>query len=612
MCGIAGHLGPRRLPEARLEACAERMRRRGPDHQGRHHAALPQGTHAHLLASRLRIIDLDDRADQPLRLGPRTLVFNGELYNYRELRTDLERGGAAFATSSDTEVLLHALDRWGWSALDRCEGMWAFALLDESSGTLALCRDRFGEKPLYLHEGPDGLTFGSEVKFLAALSGHGFRVDREHLRRYLAHGHRVLHKDDRTFFQDVRALPPATLLLLGPGARREARRYWTPRVAPDPAMTYAAAVEGVRSRLLRAVELRLRADVPLAFCLSGGVDSTALASVARRLLGHEVHGFTIANDDPRYDESAAVSRTVAELGVRHTFVPVATEGFLEGLEEAVRYHDAPLSTITSYMQWLLMGAIHAAGYRVAISGTGADELFTGYYDHHLAYLHGLAGDSAARAAALAAWERRVLPFVRNPALRDAALFDRDPGARHHLSLESAASAAFLRHPFTGPFTEGAYAPTLLRNRMLNELFHEIVPVTLHEEDLNAMFFSVENRSPFLDRALFEFLATVPDALLIRDGRAKALLRDALEGVLPEHVRGELRKVGFNASIRAFLDVASPKVREQLLADSPIFDLVDRGRVAALLDRRDLTDGESKFLFCFVSAKLFLEAFGGDP
>src|SRR5262249_21752465 len=150
------------------------------------------GRHVELLHTRLSIIDLDPRAHQPMQVGTRTIAFNGELYNYRELRTELEREGVAFATSSDTEVLLRAIDVWGWDALDRCEGMWAFAVHDEADGSLVLCRDRFGEKPLYVYREGGGLYFASEVKGIAALRGARLRPDGEHLARYLVNGYKAL------------------------------------------------------------------------------------------------------------------------------------------------------------------------------------------------------------------------------------------------------------------------------------------------------------------------------------------------------------------------------------------------------------------------------------
>ncbi len=606
MCGIAGYIGPSPLARDRIESCLSLMRRRGPDHADHKSFRTARGTHVHLLHSRLSIIDLDPRANQPYRRGSKWMVYNGELYNYLEVRKRLEDEGQGFATSSDTEVLLAALEHAGVGALDFCEGMWAFAVFDETDGSLLLGRDRFGEKPLVLARDGDGLYFASEVKDLAALRGRPFEVNENHLCRYLVHGYKALYKGQERFFRGIEDLPPATILSVDGEGRETRMRYWTPAFVPDSSMSYDAAVEGVRERLTSAMRLRLRADVPLAFCMSGGIDSNALISLAARRLGYDVHGFTIYSEDPRYDERPVVDPAVRELGIRHTYVPLETSGFLENLRTLVRYHDAPVYTITYYAHWQLLRNIAESGYRISVSGTAADELLSGYYDHHLAYLHAVRGDAELYARSRRNWEEKVKPHVRNPFLSDPELFDRDPAFRGHILLGAEEFSAALHAGWNEDYSEQDYGAELLRNRMLNELFHENVPVILHEDDLNAMYWSVENRSPYLDRALFDFCGRVPTRHLVKDGLAKALLRDAVRGTVPDVVLDNPRKVGFNASIHDLLDVKDPSVRAAVLDESPIYDLVKRPAVEVLLSRDHLPNSESKFLFYFLCAKLFLE------
>lgn len=608
VCGIAGYIGPRPRATDAVALCLELMRRRGPDHAGAASREMGRSRVAQLLSTRLDVIDLTERANQPLHVGAKTIVYNGELYNYRELRVELEREGDRFASDSDTEVLVRGLARWGEAALERFEGMWAFALHDAEDGSVTLCRDRFGEKPLWIHRGPDGITFASEPKAVFALLGRRLEPDLDQLRRYLVTGYRTLWTDDDpSFFRGLELLPAASVLRFEADGRETHRRYWEPLFDPDEDLSYDEAVAGVRDRVLRSVELRLRADVPIAFCMSGGVDSTSLIAAARRVCGYEVHGFTVVNEDPRYDEREAVARTVAALGLRHTEVPLQHAAFLPRLRDLVRYHDAPVATVSYYVHWRLMESIAGDGYRVSVSGTAADELLTGYYDHHLAYLAQVRGLPELHTASVAAWEREIHPLVRNPHLGDAELFVRDPGFRGHIVLDADVFAGFLVDGYRPePFRERAYADDLLRSRMLNELTHETVPVILHEDDLNSMYWSIENRSPYLDRSLAEFAYTIPTRHLMREGRAKAVLRDAMRGIAPDHVLDDPRKVGFNAPIEDLLDLDDRAVREELLADSPIFDVVRRDRIAQLLEERELPNSRSKFLFSFVSSKLFLE------
>jgi asparagine synthase (glutamine-hydrolysing) len=608
MCGIAGYFGTGSIAPHQLDSCLKEMRRRGPDHAAYRQWTTPAGNHVYLLHARLNIIDLDARANQPLRLGHKWIAYNGELYNYLELRAELAAGGHAFATASDTEVLLRALDHYGWQGLDRCEGMWAMAVYDAAAGSLTLCRDRFGEKPLYLYQDASGLYFGSEVKFIVALLGQRLEVNCEHLYRYLVHGYKALYKSGETFFHGVAELPPASCLHLDAAGEMRHSNYWRLQYDPDDTMSYDDAVAEVRARLLQAVKIRLRADVPLAFCMSGGVDSNTLLSIAKNVFAYDVHGFTVANADARYEEQDMVQYAVQALGIRHTSIPVETMDFLPRLRTLVRQHDAPVCTITYYAHWLLMESIAEHGYRISVSGTAADELFTGYFDHHLAYLYEVHPDPALYAASRLAWMTHVRPIVRNPVLRNPDVFIANPKCRDHIFLDAERFTQYLTVAWEEPFREQCFTGSLLRNRMLNELRYETVPVLLHEDDLNAMYFSIENRSPFLDRHLAEFCFRIPSPYLIRDGLAKAVLRDAMRGIVPQRILSNPRKVGFNAPIFAFLDVHDPDVRSALLDTSPIFEHVRRDKIEALLHKDDLPNSESKFLFYFLSSKMFLEEF----
>ena len=398
MCGIAGYIGTRDIPPERIERCLSLMRRRGPDHAAWKHWRHSGGRQTYLLHTRLNIIDLDERANQPFHAEPLWMAFNGELYNYLELKAELEAWGERFTTQSDTEVFLRAIRRFGWEGLDQCEGMWALAVYDEPEGALTLARDRFGEKPLFLHRAADGVYFGSEPKMIFALLGRRLPVNIDHLYRYLVNGYKALYKAGHTFFEGLEELPRATTLRIGADGRECAQAYWQPALAQQASLSYDEAVASVRTQLIRAVELRLRADVPLAFCMSGGIDSLTLISIAKRVFNYDVHGFTFVNEDPRYDEQEMVEHAVQRLGLRHTEVRADRATFLDQLRALVAYHDAPVFTISYFVHWLVLEAIARQGYKISISGTGADELFTGYYDHHLAYLYEVRGEPALHAA----------------------------------------------------------------------------------------------------------------------------------------------------------------------------------------------------------------------
>jgi asparagine synthase (glutamine-hydrolysing) len=603
MCGIAGVLGERLPSPEQVQRTLASMGRRGPDARGVYSGKL--GNHqVCLLHTRLSIIDLDARSDQPFVRNGCALSFNGEIYNFIEVREELKRLGHSFTTTSDTEVLMEAYRRWGVDCVKRFEGMWAFALLDEHENRLWLSRDRFGEKPLFYWRHDGALYFGSEVKFLIALSGAKPSINVAQLRRYLVNGYKALYKQPNTFFNEVRELPASSHALVQTPDRIEPRAYWSLNYRPN-GMSRDEAVEGVRERLFQALKLRLRADVPVAFCLSGGVDSTALASIARKVFAQNIHAFSIVDQDARYDEFDNMRAVVDDLGCEHHVVETSTQGFRQRLCRQVEYHDAPVATMSYYMHGFLSQAIREHGFKVALSGSAADELFTGYYDHYSFWLAQMSG-LPEFPALLEDWRRSYGAHVRNQLLQDPLNFVREPDRRDHIYLNADVFGPFMTAQFDERFCERHYTDDLLRNRMLNELFAEAVPVILKEDDLNSMQYSVENRSPYLDSRLAEYLYQVPGEYLIKDGYVKWLLREAVKGLLVEEVRVDKRKRGFNASIESLLDRDDAETVEWLLDDSPIFDVVKREAIEGFL-RNDMTDNSfSKFLFSFVSAKTFLE------
>ena len=279
---------------------------------------------------------------------------------------------------------------------------------------------------------------------------------------------------------------------------------------------------------------------------------------------------------------------------------------MDRLAALVKYHDAPLATITYFVHSMISQRVSSDGFRVVFSGTSADELFTGYYDHFLLHLHELEGTPYYNDA-LRSWQEHTLGFVRNPILQNPRLFTEHPEFRSHIYDNSDEFIGFLKGELPEPFAEKNAVQSLLKNRTFNELFHEITPVILHEDDLNSMCFSLENRSPYLDSKLFEFSFSIPPQHLIRDGHAKFVLREAVKGVLNDQVRLDRRKKGFNASINSVFDLRSQELRDFLLdPQSGLAEIIDLPKVAHLLDIDPAPNHYSKFLFNMINVRLFLE------
>ncbi len=608
MCGIAGYIGPRHIDQVKIDKTLESLGQRGPDN--RDVARFDLGDNqCFLLHTRLNIIDFDARANQPFAYKDKIISYNGEIYNYLEVKEKLQKLGHSFLTTSDTEVLIHAVEEWGSSGLNIVEGMWAFAYFDKETKTLTLSRDPFGEKPLYIYQpSKDELYFASEMNALMHLSGVQFAPNKNHISRFLVNGYKSLFKQSELFFDNVRALPKASVLEFQVGGSQREYRYWHPQINVNDDMSFEDARQKTRELLIDSVQKRLRSDTPIAFCMSGGIDSNSLISIARRELDYDVHGFTIVNQDSRYEEQDMIDIGVRELDIKHDSYPVSTDNFIENLTSIIRYHGAPVITISMYLNWILQKSIADHGYHISISGTAADELFSGYFDHQLLYFYDVRHDEKLFRESVENWQRDIGPIVRNPILKNPYAMIENPFERGHAYLNCEKYSGYLQHPWQEPFEEKYFREGLLQNRMMNELFHETTPVSLHNDDLNAMYFSIENRSPFLDRNLFEFANSIPTKHLVKDGKAKMVLREAMRGIVPDPILDSKRKVGFNAPIFDLLDVKNEKVRNYLLQDSPIWDVVQKEPIEELISNADLPNSDSKFLFAFLSSKIFMEEF----
>jgi asparagine synthase (glutamine-hydrolysing) len=426
--------------------------------------------------------------------------------------------------------------------------------------------------------------------------------------RYLVNGYKSLYKRKDTFFEGIQEVPPSTFLEISRNLHVREKKYWNPEFSFNHELSYEEAVKGVRDKLLQAMEIRLRADVPLAFCMSGGIDSISLISIAKRIFNYDVHGFTIVDKDARYNEEQMVDLAVKELQVEHDYVKLSEYNFLHEIQTLVSQHDAPVYTISLFTHWKLMKSIACKDYSISVSGTGADELLSGYYDHHNLYLYEMRDDPSFNNS-LTGWKKHIAPIVRNPHLQNPKLYFENPEFREHIYFESSEFKKYLKnHEWDEGFNETDYSNDILRNRMLNELFHEGVPVILHEDDLNAMYYSLENRSPFLDRSLFEHCYSIPTNHLVRDGFAKVVLRDAMKDIVPHQILWNPRKVGFNANILSLLDLENKEFRNSLLNDSPIFEHVKKDKIELILKKKEFPNSLSKFLFSFISCKAFIEAY----
>jgi asparagine synthase (glutamine-hydrolysing) len=609
MCGISGYISKTNLiADNGIARTLEMMKRRGPDSKNFYKNSYNSKQLA-LLHSRLNIIDLNIRANQPYYDKDFIIVFNGEIYNYLEIKSKLEDKNYKFKTNSDTEVLIKSFQEYGEKCVDHFIGMWAFAIWDIKKKKLFLSRDPFGEKPLYYYIDKNGFFFGSEIKFIKSLCKKNFEINKNQVQKNIFLGYKSLNKSNSTFYKDIISLESSSNILIDLDLNLIKKRYWKPKLNIDRNMNIDDAVNGVKKKLTKSLELRMRSDVPIAFCLSGGVDSSLLASHAKKTFNKEISTFSIIDKDPRYDESENIKNIIDDLKCKHELIKIDNNenAFFDRLKNLTKYHDGPIATLSYYIHSFLSENISKNDYRVAISGTGADELFTGYYDHFLLHFEALKGTKYLESN-IETWSKFILPKIRNPYLQDSQLYIEDPANRDLVYEKNLGVSQYSVNTVDQKFTEENYCDELLRKRMMNELFHEVVPVILKHDDLNSMYYSVENRSPYLDRDLLEFTLTIPPHLLIANGLQKKILRDSGEGVLSDKVRLSKQKKGFNASINSIINLNNSDNLDFIFdTSSPIAEYVDLVKLRNDLNVKSIPNHLSKLIFSIISTNFFLES-----
>ena len=626
MCGFVSIHASGKPLESRmqlLDQMLETLQHRGPDGKGVHHVpgGLLQGHH------RLAIID-PEHGHQPMTTpdGRWSLVFNGAIYNYVELRSELEARGATFRTTSDTEVLLQLLVAEGASAIPRLNGMFAFVLHDRDTNRWLAARDPFGIKPLYFACPGDELVFASEAKALLVHPDVVARVDEVSLAQYVSFQF-CLGK--RTMFDGIGKLEPATWMV-GEGPQMgETRRYWTPATGVLPGAD-DDAVEQVSMLVGDSVRLQLRSDVPLGGYLSGGLDSSVVCSLATRHLGAGIKVFHGRFDEgPAYDESSYARVLARSVGAEYHDVAPTPADFVAYMPRILQLLDEPVAGPGAFGQFMV-SRLAAQHVKVVLGGQGGDETFGGYARYLVAYL-----EQALKGAILGTQEEghhivtldNVIPQL--PALRDyfplmrgfwsEGLFE-PMDQRYFALVNRSRGVTGLLHPdlrcvldeesvfeeylsvFNRPDT-----PSYI-NKMLSFDMSTLLPALLQVEDRMSMGASLESRVPLLDTRVVDLLGHVSPAMKFHEGTGKHLLKQAASGVIPPEILGRHDKMGFPVPLVEWMshpDVAD-FVRSSVL-DGGGVQMFERAAVEKVLDSGQFSNRQ---LWGILSLQLWSRAYLG--
>lgn len=575
MCGIAGWFSATRSDKGVpiVQKVVDSQFRRGPDHQEVQEIASPSG-YCVFGHNRLSIIDLSAHSNQPIfdTTGQIALVFNGELYNYIELRDELKALGHEFRTTGDTEVVIEAYKRWGHNAVERFNGMFAFGLLDGRDGSLWLVRDRFGVKPLFLARRPELIAFASSGQCLAGEFATGPNW------RYLHKGITTLNFDDASAdcpYEGLEQLKPGHMIVAKPqGDRLEIQdRPWYDLRARAAKLREEIASESdarLTERVLEtfraATEIRLRADVPVAVALSGGLDSGSVACMVGLGLEHrEVRGFSFGDPNDHSTEGPLAKKLADHAGIGITFIPPDADRVRAAFLPTLEAQDAPFASVSQVAQYLVAEQVRKEGFLVLLGGQGGDEGYMGYRKYFGFVLKEAArekryGDLFALATGLAptVWaERSQFGLYR----------------RHLKRMQGQAHTSILAMPTGIESTSLGIGGGKAWERQMLDITKFSLPTLLRYEDRNSMGHSIETRLPFLDYRMLELGLALPERLKVRHGFGKWAIREAVKSLVPDAVRINKMKVGFAVDQARLLeeglgDQLRGEIRQNLAATQP--------------------------------------------
>jgi len=602
MCGLVGvfqRAGNRVEPDV-LARMAEVIRHRGPDDEGQWIDG-EVGLH-HL---RLSVIDLAT-GHQPMQSGPAVIAFNGEIYNYVELREELKTLGCEFRTSSDTEVILQGYLQHGPAFVDRLNGMFAFVLVDRARGIAVAARDHFGIKPLYLHVTPEHILFASEIKALLRHPDVRAEPDRDAIRDYLTFQNCL---SDATMFHGVRKVQPGHYLTIDLGVLAiHDHLYWEPRFEVDAYHTEEYFKDQIRDAITDSVRLQMRSDVPVGTYLSGGTDSSLVTMLASRYAGEPLKTFTGAfAEGPQFDESEYARVAADACGATSFLIHPTEQEFVDLMPHLVWHMDEPAAGPGLFPQYIVSGFARKQ-VTVALGGQGGDEIFGGYARYVVAYLEqaikGAIFENNEEGEHIVSLKSILpnLPYLKQyvPMLKDFwaegafepmdrryfRLVDRSGGMLDlftddfRAAFDHEGTFARFQSVFNHPDTQSFF------NRMTHFDMVSSLPALLHVEDRVSMAHSLESRVPLLDRRVVDLVTHMPPAMKFKGAEMKYVLKRAIRDIVPARILDRKEKMGFPVPLHLW---AKNKARD-LFADVLLSDrcrqrgLFDPAVVEGLLDR----------------------------
>jgi asparagine synthase (glutamine-hydrolysing) len=585
LCGISVIVKRPDYSVSVLEQFNAAIAHRGPDGDGVEYFDTSEGEawRVGLAHRRLSILDLSAAGKQPMSYsnGDLWITFNGEIYNYIELKNQLKSEGYAFAGNSDTEVILAAYQAWGSSSFEKLRGMWGFVIYDRRKGLLIACRDRMGIKPLYYFIHENYIAFGSEIKQFLTLPEFVAKPDKSVVKQYILTG---FERTDRTFFSGVLPLSPGTYTEVDIFSLKMGNpvSFWDPGKKASTITHSNEAAIGFEAALGESVRFHLRSDVPVGCQLSGGLDSSSVFSFMQEYYtGDRIHSFTVQFPGYQKDETPFVIRMLAGSNATSHFVTPAASVFREELRNFIWHHDEPVGSFSHYAGFVLARLIAQHQIKVVLNGQGGDEILGGYWQQYFSYLWSLGKQGK---------PDKVFMHLLGAlgAGGNEALFSQAPAMwRRFKSRNQQDQVTFTTSYANIPSLHffGDYFSMADQERRIFEIRNLILPRLLKWDDRNLMAFGVEGRYPFLDHEVIETALSFDSSMLFKKGWTKYPLRMAMEKRLPKEISFRKSKWGFETPQQDWLRGAlRPMLQDWVGSEKPIDQAVERSHTEAIANR----------------------------
>lgn len=586
MCGIlGGFTNSKNITPSRIRSALFLLKNRGPDDSG----FLIENDFEHidlfLGHTRLSIIDLSSAGKQPMSSANNRfrIVFNGEIYNYKELRDTLKSKGYSFLTNTDTEVLISAWEEWGESCLQKLDGMFAFVIYDKQKKQLFCVRDQFGIKPLFYSISKDSFYFASQIDVLFKLNQRKKYADLQKSYDYLVYGY--YDNDDKTFYKDVKNLRPGTYLRIDLGHHYSSQlvKWYVPNTKIKNQISFEDATEKVREQFLQNIKLQLRSDVPIGIALSGGIDSASIACGVRYLEPDaEINTFSYIAKNSEVSEEHWVDTVNNYIGAKSHKVVAGPDDLIREIDKLIFSQGEPFASTSIYAHFKVCELAKSFGIKVALEGQGADELLAGYRGYPVERIQSLLinKDITSLVTFMQKWSsypgrsmNEALKFLIGSLLTDnmkTRFLRKNP---KWINPEILEKEFVNKDNFLNNIN---YKKTSRRviDRLCFSLQENGLPQLLRHGDRNSMNFSVESRVPFLNTDLCDLVLSLPEEYLIsNEGITKKIFREAMRGIVPENVLNRKDKIGFATPEDAWLKYSHSTFREWIKAgiNVPIFN-----------------------------------------